>query len=37
VLGVWLSGRVSTQRARAVTLAMAAAGGLAVLVSAASG
>jgi uncharacterized protein len=37
VLGGWLSGRVSAQRARAVTLVMAAAGGLGVLISAASG
>jgi uncharacterized membrane protein YfcA len=36
-LGGWLAGRVSTERARAVTLALAAAGGLAVLVSAVSG
>jgi uncharacterized membrane protein YfcA len=36
-LGGWLAGRVSAQRARAVTLAMAAAGGLGLLVSAASG
>lgn len=36
-LGGWLSGRVSAHRARAVTLAMAAAGGLGVLISAASG
>jgi uncharacterized membrane protein YfcA len=37
LLGAWLSGRVSAQRARAVTLAMAVAGGLGVLISAASG
>jgi uncharacterized protein len=36
-LGGWLAGRVSQQRARAVTLAMAAAGGLGVLISAVSG
>lgn len=35
VLGGWLVGRVSPARARAVTLALAAAGGLAVLISAA--
>jgi uncharacterized protein len=37
VLGGWLIGRVSQQRARTVTLAMAAAGGLGVLISAVSG
>jgi uncharacterized protein len=37
VLGGWLAGRVSVQRARTVTLAMAAAGGLGVLISAVSG
>ena len=37
LLGGWLAGRVSVDRARAVTLLMAAAGGLGVLVSAASG
>lgn len=36
-LGGWLSGRVSAQRARTVTLALAAAGGLGVLISAVSG
>jgi len=36
-LGGWMSGRVSAQRARAVTLVLAAAGGLGVLISAVSG
>lgn len=36
-LGGWLSGRVPAQRARAVTLVLAAAGGLGVLISAVSG
>jgi uncharacterized membrane protein YfcA len=37
VLGAWLSGRVPAELARRVTLVLAAAGGLAVLVSAAVG
>ena len=36
-LGGWLAGRVSATRARAVTLALAAAGGVAVMLSAVSG
>jgi hypothetical protein len=35
--GAWAAGRVDPARARAVTLALAAAGGLGVLISAASG
>ena len=37
LVGAWLVGRVPAGRARAVTLALAAAGGLGVLISAASG
>jgi len=37
LLGGWLAGRVSAQLARTVTLAMAAVGGFAVLISAVSG